>query len=405
MWRSQKHALPVTSYTFSDGPFRDINIRYGYDPRTDPQARLYQTIMFRNIEHPYIKQPLNAAPRGKQTGVRDPFNRHTHQFDGQTVHATIGTFQLTDITDPLVAGLVHAPEAVADECSGGPEGWYKVAHFEQIKAVLRRKFTGLLQGREVGEEDCADLLGDPEEMERLKKAGKGRPKGRPPGAMGNGKRREVRQDEEQGEEGEEEEGGVEMGVGMTSEVERDPDDLQSEVEGMSVDGEGAADSAMEGEENGDAGDEDAGDLEPRDASEPAATSDLEREPLPTPSNQPAPQPTPQTQLVPEEPEATPASPPAAATPTRTRATRSGQAGTPLGTSAAKPSWVKGKKRIRGGPKKRTETEAERRERLARLIGGIQPGTEGDVGPGSEAGAEGEGEGGREERDGEGDGDV
>ena len=31
----------MIGYTFSDGPFRDLVIKFGYDPRTDPEARLY----------------------------------------------------------------------------------------------------------------------------------------------------------------------------------------------------------------------------------------------------------------------------------------------------------------------------------------------------------------------------
>lgn len=30
----------MVSYTFAEGPFRDLVIRFGYDPRKDPEARL-----------------------------------------------------------------------------------------------------------------------------------------------------------------------------------------------------------------------------------------------------------------------------------------------------------------------------------------------------------------------------
>lgn len=33
--------LPLVSYVFQDGPWRDTQVRLGYDPREDPQARLY----------------------------------------------------------------------------------------------------------------------------------------------------------------------------------------------------------------------------------------------------------------------------------------------------------------------------------------------------------------------------
>lgn len=36
---SQKAILTAVSYTFQDGPWRDLVIRFGYDPRLDPNAR------------------------------------------------------------------------------------------------------------------------------------------------------------------------------------------------------------------------------------------------------------------------------------------------------------------------------------------------------------------------------
>ena len=37
---SSKVLLPLTCYVFGDGPWRDTMVRFGYDPRQDPQARL-----------------------------------------------------------------------------------------------------------------------------------------------------------------------------------------------------------------------------------------------------------------------------------------------------------------------------------------------------------------------------
>lgn len=37
---SSKYLLPLVSYVFEDGPWRDTYVRLGYDPRDDPDARL-----------------------------------------------------------------------------------------------------------------------------------------------------------------------------------------------------------------------------------------------------------------------------------------------------------------------------------------------------------------------------
>ena len=38
---SAKYLVSRASYTFSDGPFRELIVRFGYDPRIDPDARQY----------------------------------------------------------------------------------------------------------------------------------------------------------------------------------------------------------------------------------------------------------------------------------------------------------------------------------------------------------------------------
>ena len=42
------------------------------------------------------------------------------------------------------------------------DGWYTSSALDVVKAVLRRKFFGMLEGHSVPDEACADLL-DPEQ--------------------------------------------------------------------------------------------------------------------------------------------------------------------------------------------------------------------------------------------------
>jgi len=39
--------LPAVAYYITSGPWRSIWVRFGYDPRTDPQAKIYQTLDIR----------------------------------------------------------------------------------------------------------------------------------------------------------------------------------------------------------------------------------------------------------------------------------------------------------------------------------------------------------------------
>lgn len=90
---SSKIMLPLVCYVFQDGPWRDTLVRFGYDPRTDPNARLcvsshscpvltqsrcsYQRLYFRNANHP-IMRPSITTRRQDRTNV----NLHIRNFEG-----------------------------------------------------------------------------------------------------------------------------------------------------------------------------------------------------------------------------------------------------------------------------------------------------------------------------------
>ncbi|ORY40014.1 RNA polymerase III transcription factor IIIC subunit-domain-containing protein [Leucosporidium creatinivorum] len=179
---NQKQVIPYISYTFSDGPFRDLVIRFGYDPRKDPEARFYQHIILRNIDNVRTKAPaIKGTSKGKEKQKEavqineDPLR--SHLFDGQVLHSKIANFQLCDISDPLIKQHVDASEGVRDTCDK-QSAWYDSDYFEQIRQLVRRKVAGLLAGRVVSDAECADLLGDPkadvDELAGKKKGGEKR---------------------------------------------------------------------------------------------------------------------------------------------------------------------------------------------------------------------------------------
>ena len=42
-----KIILPAVAYYTLTGPWRRVWVRFGYDPRKDPQAKIYQVVDFR----------------------------------------------------------------------------------------------------------------------------------------------------------------------------------------------------------------------------------------------------------------------------------------------------------------------------------------------------------------------
>ncbi|GAA5922348.1 transcription factor TFIIIC subunit TFC1 [Sporobolomyces koalae] len=190
---NNKSTWPMIGYTFSDGPFRDLVIRFGYDPRQDPSSRFFQHFLLRNLNNvrskavPGTKSARQAAAasasyqRGSigstqatatnenATGsIDDPESNKpkSHIFDGNRVYSKIGNFQLIDIHDPLSRALIDSTEGVLDHCSSDiNEGWYAFDYLDQIKQVVRRKFMALVstgghsgEGFKVSDQDCEDLL-------------------------------------------------------------------------------------------------------------------------------------------------------------------------------------------------------------------------------------------------------
>ncbi|KIY72961.1 hypothetical protein CYLTODRAFT_366742 [Cylindrobasidium torrendii FP15055 ss-10] len=158
---NSKLILPLVCYVFQDGPWRDTLVRFNYDPRSEPEARLYQRLYFRNANHP-ISRPSVTTRRQDRTAYNvllDPSNerRMSHVFDGQTLSKETAAFQLVDIHDPMLKTMIEDPAALRETCDER-DGWYTTYSYERIKAVLRHKFFSLLQGHIAPNEECERLL-------------------------------------------------------------------------------------------------------------------------------------------------------------------------------------------------------------------------------------------------------
>ncbi|KAI0751283.1 RNA polymerase III transcription factor IIIC subunit-domain-containing protein [Daedaleopsis nitida] len=161
---NSKYLLPLVSYVFEDGPWRDTYVRFGYDPRQDPDARFYQRLYFRNVNHP-IERPSVGARRQEtrneslQARFSGMNQRRSHIFDGETVTSDTAAFQLCDITDPMLKEMIDADDesSLRDVCHER-DGWYTTHALACIKTVLRHKFFSLLLGHVATREECEKLL-------------------------------------------------------------------------------------------------------------------------------------------------------------------------------------------------------------------------------------------------------
>ncbi|KAM6504022.1 RNA polymerase III transcription factor (TF)IIIC subunit domain containing protein [Amanita muscaria] len=167
---NSKLLLPLVCYVFQDGPWRDTLVRFGYDPRKTPGARLYQRLYFRNANHP-IERPSvttrrqeRAAVLPRSTSSRNPNNddaendrSRSYIFDGRNLTKETAAFQLCDIEDPMLKEMIEDPDGIRDECDER-DGWYTTHAYERIKMVLRHKFFSLLEGHIATDEECHNLL-------------------------------------------------------------------------------------------------------------------------------------------------------------------------------------------------------------------------------------------------------
>ncbi|KAG8953739.1 tau 95 subunit of transcription factor TFIIIC [Tulasnella sp. 424] len=154
-----KMIIPLVSYAFNDGPFRDMYIRFGYDPRKDPDARLYQRVTFRYTTPNYQRRRPVIESRNPSDIPKPHLFETSHIFDGKTAQNEVGPgFQLCDIHDPLLESLIKDDSDLRTECHER-DGWYSAAAFDRIKAVTRRKLFGLIEeNRIISDSEVADIM-------------------------------------------------------------------------------------------------------------------------------------------------------------------------------------------------------------------------------------------------------
>lgn len=102
-----RFAAQYCAYTFLSGPWRDTLVRFGLDPRQDPEMRKYQTVSIKLLGradhgHGVI---VPAWRQGKATAIGT--QRDSHMFNGKTVIRDGSVWQLCDITDPQLVSIIN----------------------------------------------------------------------------------------------------------------------------------------------------------------------------------------------------------------------------------------------------------------------------------------------------------
>ncbi|CAK7202089.1 tau 95 subunit of transcription factor TFIIIC [Sporothrix eucalyptigena] len=189
-------------YQFKGGPWRDTLVRYGVDPRIDPECRQYQTMQFKLHKHEerkdahwhyveevageepseggerrgrHVATPLetaDAAAAGAGDGTTDAspasmrHRKDTHIFDGRSYCDDGKIWQVCDLHDPVLSKfLAEAP--VRPECERMGAGWYHQGTWAKARAIMKIKLVAIRFGRIVDDASFNDSLAVPNETPKL----------------------------------------------------------------------------------------------------------------------------------------------------------------------------------------------------------------------------------------------
>jgi len=99
----------------------------------------------------------SIAPTNHSSSEQARDDRRSHIFDGVTLSSDTAAFQLCDITDPMLRGMIDDEENIRESCNER-DGWFTSRALERIKTVLRHKFFALLEDYVATHEECLKLL-------------------------------------------------------------------------------------------------------------------------------------------------------------------------------------------------------------------------------------------------------
>ncbi|KAL1850289.1 tau 95 subunit of transcription factor TFIIIC [Paecilomyces lecythidis] len=152
-----RHAVPYIGYIFRSGPWRDAIVKFGHDPRSSPEYRQYQTIMFRLFarEAEVARDGgggggrRHTLPRPAEAGPDAPGMSTSHLFTGEPPLPLDGKlWMVCDITDSLLRSMLFPPGPppgfLRSTCDILIDGWYGNGTMAKAKTIMRAKVQTLM---------------------------------------------------------------------------------------------------------------------------------------------------------------------------------------------------------------------------------------------------------------------
>jgi hypothetical protein len=123
--------LRLVSYLFLDGPWRKSYVRFGYDPRTDPQSKRLQMIDFRD--------PFFKSDEGKNSSNDSGENPDVYFRKAPINRSQL--YQLCDIDDPGIQAVLSGQTRM--EAADAQTGWMSGSEMESIRNQMKIKSESL----------------------------------------------------------------------------------------------------------------------------------------------------------------------------------------------------------------------------------------------------------------------
>lgn len=140
-----KQLLPSAAYYFANGPWRHTWIRYGVDPRSCSDYRVYQVLECRNVYT--LPRSAFSVNKGKRGGrnfkkANSAFSHcNAYIFDGLSMNGNYFLYQYIDLTFPEAAEIVNDQQLVCSLTE--KEGWYRDGSGSRLREILRKRWAVL----------------------------------------------------------------------------------------------------------------------------------------------------------------------------------------------------------------------------------------------------------------------
>ncbi|OJJ74691.1 hypothetical protein ASPBRDRAFT_458557 [Aspergillus brasiliensis CBS 101740] len=163
-----REALPFCGYMFANGPWKKASIKFGVDPRARPDFRFYQTISFRMEfdpvvepgKHDWSRKGVFAFPQ-----LLEGNDNISYIFNGKKFLADDNTWQVCDITDPLLQRILST-EQLRSKISP-QDGFFCNGTMAKLEIIMQDKLVCIRDGTDCEDKEYTCLLAFPDKYEPL----------------------------------------------------------------------------------------------------------------------------------------------------------------------------------------------------------------------------------------------